>query len=219
MITFNVLTIFPEMINSYFKQGILKRAIEQKKIKLNVLDIREYTKDKHRKVDDIPFGGGTGMVMKPEPIFEAVKALKHKKGEKIILTSASGEIFDQKKAKKLAKTKSITIICGRYEGVDERVAEHLTTDEISIGKYILSGGEIAALTIIDAVSRMVPGVVGKRESVENDSFFKEGQIDYPQYTRPAEYQGMEVPKVLLNGNHKEIKRWRQEQISSRKYNP
>lgn len=216
MIKINVLTIFPEIITEYFKYGILSRACAENIISINVINIRDFAHDKYKKVDDIPYGGGAGMVMKPEPLFEAVASLKLKKNSRVLLTTPAGKLFNQSMAKELAQEEELTIICGRYEGIDERINEALVTDEISTGEYVLSGGELPALTIVDALARMIPGVVGNQASVENDSFYNNNELDYPQYTRPEEYQGMKVPKLLLNGNHKEIDEWRQKQAKARK---
>lgn len=227
---FNILTIFPEMFASYFNESILGRAQEKKLIKFNILNIRDFTTDKHRKTDDSPFGGGPGMVMKVEPIFSAMKTLKKSK-TRIILLSAKGKTFDAKEAKRLSKYKDLTFICGRYEGVDERVAKYLADEELSIGSYVLTGGELPAMVIVDAVSRFVPGVLGKKESLEEESFsFKSKeklgighsdlgiQKEYPQYTRPEVFspkKGVKwaVPKILLSGDHKKIKEWREKNRS------
>lgn len=208
MITFNILTIFPEMITTYCNASILGKAQGKKLIKINILNIRDYSTDKHKKTDDEPFGGGAGMVMLAEPIFKAIESLKLKKDSPVILTTAQGKHFDQKEAKTLAENQEITIICGRYEGIDERVAENLVTHEYSIGDFVITGGELPALVMVDAISRMITGVVGKTESIVNDSFFNDNAFDHPHYTRPADFRGMKVPEVLLNGNHKEIDKWR-----------
>lgn len=205
MLKFFVLTIFPEFFESPLHVSILKRAIEKGLIGVELINIRDFARDKHRKVDDYPYGGGAGMVMKPEPIFEAVdyvnsvtKSLK----KRIILLSPQGKIFNNEIAKELSKEDELIIICGHYEGVDERV-KTLITDEISLGDFVLTGGEIPALAIIDAVSRFIPGVLGSNESAINESF-TDGLLEYPQYTRPEEYRGLRVPEVLLSGNHREI---------------
>ncbi len=204
---FDIITIFPDMFSGFLAAGVLRKAVEKGRIEVAVHDLRDYTRDKHRQVDDRPFGGSPGMVLKPEPIFRAVEAVKKSGKAAICLLSPQGKRFNSKSAKQLAEQDQIIIICGRYEGVDERVAEYLATEEISIGDYILTGGEPAAMVIIDAVSRFIPGVVGKQESVENESF-NQGRLDYPQYTRPREYRGLKVPKLLFSGDHSKIDRWR-----------
>ena len=213
----DILTLFPEMFASPFGCGIFQRAREQGLVSLHTHNIRDYTHDKHRTVDDSPFGGGAGMVLKPEPIFEAVAAVKSALSlpetagvPPVILLSPRGRLFSQPIAEELAKQSHMILICGRYEGVDERVAEHLATDEISIGDYVLGGGELAAMVVIDAVVRLLPGVLGSAESALHDSHTA-GLLGYPQYTRPAVYRGWAVPPVLLSGNHAEIARWRRKQ--------
>ena len=216
MMRFDVLTIFPGMFVGPFGETIIKRAQEKGLVAINVHDIRDYATDKHRTTDDYPFGGGAGMVMKPEPIFSAVRAaLAQARSEgfatsEVILLTPTGRVFDHCVAKELAQREHLALICGRYEGVDERVRELLVTDEISVGDYVLSGGEIPAMVIVDAVTRLVPGVLGAAESAEEESF-AEGLLEYPQYTRPAEFEGLRVPDVLLSGNHAAIARWRREQ--------
>jgi tRNA (guanine37-N1)-methyltransferase len=213
----DVLTLFPEMFQGIFDLGIMKRAIEQKLVSLGVHNIRDYSHDKHHTVDDYPYGGGAGMVLKPEPIFEAVEAIDKKEGTPIILLSPQGRLFTQGVAQELAGHSQLVIICGRYEGVDERVREHLASDEISIGDYVLSGGELAAMVIIESIFRLVPGVLGSEESPLDDSHVG-GLLEYPHYTRPPEYRGWPVPEVLLSGNHAEIRRWRREQSIRRTLN-
>jgi tRNA (guanine37-N1)-methyltransferase len=207
MLTVNILTIFPEVFSAYFSASIIGKAQQKGLIKINVVNIRDYANNKHHKVDDTPFGGGAGMVMMPEPLFACIESLQLPRQAKIILTSPQGTVFTQTEAKKLAKEETLTIICGRYEGIDQRVIDTLVTDEYSIGDYVLTGGELPAMVMLDAISRMVKGVVGKEESVINDSFYN-GLFDYPHYTRPANFRGLEVPAVLQNGNHKEINKWR-----------
>lgn len=208
---FDILTIFPEMFRGPLDFSILKRAQEQGIIQVHVHDLRAFTTDKHHMVDDRPFGGGAGMVFKPEPIFQAVEKLCQAHPEiqarAIILLSPQGRTFNQQEAQRLARMQHLVLICGRYEGVDERVVEHLITDEISIGDYILTGGEIPAMVLVDAVTRLLPGALGHDQSASHDSF-TQGILDCPHYTRPAEYRGMRVPDVLLNGNHQQIERWR-----------
>jgi tRNA (guanine37-N1)-methyltransferase len=213
----DVLTIFPEFFGQVFDFGIIRRAKLAEIVEINVVDIREFTVDKHRMVDDRPFGGGDGMVLKPEPIFAAVEYLlgtsnrdEYPAGTKVVLLSPQGRQFKQAAAKEIAdETNHVVIICGRYEGVDERVNETLVTDEISIGDYVLSGGEPAAIVLVDAIVRLLPNALGSDTSAENDSF-SDGLLDYPHYTRPAEFRGMSVPGILLNGNHAEIEKWRKE---------
>jgi tRNA (guanine37-N1)-methyltransferase len=212
----DVLTIFPEFFREVFDFGIIRRARIAEIVEVNVHDIREYTTDKHRMTDDRPFGGGDGMVFKAEPIFDAIEKLlgttnreEYPPNTRVVLLSPQGRVFKQAIAKEYAnQTNHIVLICGRYEGVDERVNEALVTDELSIGDYVLSGGEPAAIVLIDAITRLLPNALGSETSAENDSF-SNGLLDYPHYTRPAEFRGMRVPEVLLNGNHAEIEKWRQ----------
>ncbi|GAB4340446.1 MAG: tRNA (guanosine(37)-N1)-methyltransferase TrmD [Candidatus Abyssubacteria bacterium] len=204
----DVITLFPGMFPGALSESILGRAIEKGIIQVNVVDLREFCSGKHRQADDKPYGGGAGMVLMAEPIYKAVESLKPANSlRRIILTSAQGVLFDQHMARQLSKENDIVVICGHYEGVDERVASGLATDEISIGDYVLTGGELPALVLIDAVCRLVPGVVGCPESLKQDSF-SDGLLGYPQYTRPAEFRGMEVPAVLISGHHAEIAKWR-----------
>jgi len=211
----DVLTIFPEFFREVFDFGIIRRAKLAGIVEINVHDIREFTTDKHRMVDDRPFGGGDGMVLKPEPIFAAIENLlgtsdrgKYPARTKVVLLSPQGRPFKQAAAEEFADdAERILIICGRYEGVDERVNETLVTDEVSIGDYVLSGGEPAAVVVVDAIVRLLPEALGSETSAENDSF-SSGLLDYPHYTRPAEFRGMRVPDVLLEGNHAEIEKWR-----------
>lgn len=213
----DVLTIFPEFFNEVFDFGIIRRARAAGIVEINVHDIREYTVDKHRMTDDRPFGGGDGMVLKPEPIFAAIEALlgtsdreQYPEGTRIILLSPQGRVFSQPAAREFAEgARRLVLICGRYEGVDERVNEALVTDEVSIGDYVLSGGEPAAVVVTDAIVRLLPNALGSDTSADNDSF-SDGLLDCPHYTRPAEFRGMTVPEVLLNGNHAEIEKWRRE---------
>lgn len=208
MTTFDIITIFPNIFDSYFNESIIGRAVKQDLIKINPIDLRDYTKDKHKSVDDKPYGGGAGMVMMVEPIYKAVKDIK-KKGGKVVLLSAKGKKFDQKMARDFSKLKQLVLICGRYEGVDERVAEHIADEEISIGDYVLTGGELPAMVVVDAVTRLLPGVIDK-ESLKEESFAKTGLVEYPQYTRPEKFREWKVPEVLLSGNHKEIEKWKKE---------
>ncbi len=205
---FDIITIFPEIFSSVFDFGIVRRAVEAKLIEINIHDLRDYTHDRHRQVDDRPFGGGAGMVMKPEPLFRAVEAVTSDSPDaSVALLSPQGRLFDQDLAREYSLKARVVLICGRYEGVDERVVEHLITDEVSVGDFVLSGGEIPAMVVVDAVTRLIPGALGCEQSAERESFVG-GLLDYPQYTRPAAYRGMNVPGVLLSGNHAEIERWR-----------
>ncbi|MBN1913564.1 MAG: tRNA (guanosine(37)-N1)-methyltransferase TrmD [Candidatus Omnitrophica bacterium] len=209
----DIITIFPKMFAPVLNESILKRAQEKKKVRICLHDLRDYTLDKHRKVDDRPFGGGSGMVMNAEPIFRAVERIKAKgkrQKAKVILLCPQGKKFSQNTAKKLARCSRLILICGHYEGVDERVRQRLVDEEISLGDYILTGGELAAMVLIDACSRFIPGVLGDKNSLNFESF--EGNLlEYPQYTRPANFRNMKVPAVLLSGNHKKIEKWRNEQ--------
>lgn len=235
---FDIITIFPEFFGGPLDYGIVRRAREARLIETHVHDLREFTHDRHRTVDDRPFGGGEGMVMKPEPLFEAVESLagdtdaKEPMKTAIVLLSAAGKLFRQETARRFAKLGRIVLLCGRYEGVDERVAEHLATDEISIGDFVLSGGELPAAMVLDAVTRLIPGALGNEDSAVNESFsglheartdgtsstknhksgaVSYGILDFPHYTRPQSFRGWEVPEVLMSGNHEEIRRWRRQQ--------
>ena len=215
----DILTLFPQMFVEPFSFGIFQRAVDNGLVSLRVHNIRDFTHDKHNMADDYPYGGGSGMVMKPEPIFEAVDSIKTGMKDKadnvpVVLLSPQGRMFSQQIAQKLSQHDNLILICGHYEGVDERVSQYLATDEISIGDYVLTGGEIPAMVVIDAVVRLLPGVLGSEESSLDDSH-AHGLLEYPQYTRPAEYRGWSVPEVLLSGNHARIARWRREQIIRR----
>lgn len=242
---FDLITIFPEFFAGPLDHGIVRRARESGIVQVHVQDLREFTKDRHRTVDDRPFGGGEGMVLKPEPLFEAVEKLLGQSmgdsaqervlptGTAVVLLSAAGKIFTQETARRLAKLEHIVLICGRYEGVDERVADHLATEEISVGDYVLSGGELPAAVVLDAVTRLLPGALGNEASTENESFRKleaddsismAGNLsarkarlllDYPHYTRPAEYRGWKVPDVLIGGHHAEVAKWRAQQAAEK----
>ncbi|TSD00809.1 MAG: tRNA (guanine-N(1)-)-methyltransferase [Parcubacteria group bacterium Athens0714_25] len=236
---FDIITIFPEIFNSYFSESILKRAQRENLIKINVHNLRDYTTDKHRTVDDTPYGGGAGMVMMVEPILLAVSSIisnfsskggpalgwqfpiskqfsnsnskiSKPKNTRIILFSAKGKRYTQQDAIRLSQYKNIIMICGRYEGVDERVAEHIADEEISIGDYVLTGGEIPAMVIVDSVSRLLPGVLGNKESTKKESHNEPGDLEHPQYTKPEKFNDWKVPEVLLGGNHAEIEKWRNE---------
>lgn len=219
MLKFDLITIFPDFFREVFEFGIIRRARLAGLVEIEAHDLRRWTSDKHRMVDDRPFGGGDGMVLKPEPIFAAVEELVgtirrdlYKEGTRVVLLSPQGKVLTQAAAKELAENSSqIVLICGRYEGVDERVNEALVTDELSIGDYVLSGGEPAAIVVIDAITRLLPNALGSETSAANDSFSNEdGLLDCPHYTRPPEFCGMRVPEILLGGNHAEIERWRNE---------
>lgn len=213
----DVLTIFPEVVHCGTDYSIVKRAREKGLVSVFVHDLRDFTEDKHRTTDEPPYGGGAGMVMKPEPIFRAVEHIRNKywtDRTRVILLSPQGEIFAQQKAMEFSKCPHMVFICGHYEGVDERVREHLVSDEVSIGDYILTGGELPALVVMDAVIRLVPGVLGAEQSALDESF-SEGLLEYPQYTRPADFQGWRVPDVLLSGHHAEIAKWRRMQSLKR----
>jgi tRNA (guanine37-N1)-methyltransferase len=228
---FDIITIFPEFFRGPLDWGIVRRACEARLIEVGVHDLRKFTHDRHRTVDDRPFGGGEGMVLKPEPIFEAAASLvgpvtgKRPSNIAIVLLSASGKLFRQEMARKFAALERVILICGRYEGVDERVAEHLVTDEVSVGDFVLSGGELPAAMILDAVTRLIPGALGNEGSATNESFSqdtagehkndpvvatsaKRGILDFPHYTRPQNFCGWEVPEILVSGNHEEIRQWR-----------
>jgi len=208
MLRFDIITIFPDMFGPILNESIIKRAQEKKKVSIHVHDLRDYTDDKkHRKVDDRPFGGGPGMVLMAQPLFDAVKAIKGRRKVKVIYTSPAGKPFSQIYAKNLTKAQNLIIICGHYEGIDERVREHLVDEEISVGDYVLTGGELPAMIIVDAVTRLIPGVLGKEESLVHESF-EDNLLEGPQYTRPADFRGKKVPDVLLSGNHQAIEIWR-----------
>lgn len=232
----DVVTIFPAMVRAPLQEGIVARAIARGLLDVRVHDLRDFTTDRHRVVDDVPFGGGPGMVLKPEPLFAAVEAIvaqrsaetaarrgpaeaaenaRRGEGGAIVLTSPDGDRLTHGVAKRLSGLDHLVVLCGRYEGVDERVRAHLATEAISIGDYVLSGGELPALVIVDAVARLVPGVVGDEASVSGDTFARDGLLDFPQYTRPAEFRGWGVPPVLLSGHHAEIAKWRREQALAR----
>ncbi|EKE19032.1 MAG: tRNA (guanine-N(1)-)-methyltransferase [uncultured bacterium] len=234
---FDIITIFPNIFDSYFDESIIKRAKLAGAIEIKTHDLRDYTKDKHRNIDDTPYGGGAGMVMRVEPIYNAVSALKSKfptlptgrqvsnfqsisndqisndkkaqeQKTRVILFSAKGRRYTQKDAHRLAEYDNLIFICGRYEGVDERVAEYVADEEISIGDFVLTGGEIPAMLVIDSITRLLPGVLGNDQSAVEESHSEEGYLEFPQYTKPEEFEGWEVPKILLSGNHGEIEKWR-----------
>ena len=209
----DIITLFPQMFQGIFQESILKRAQQKNIVKINIHNLRDFAIGKHSTVDDYSYGGGAGMVLKSEPIFRAVEKIvgnrKAKYGVHIILLTPQGQTFNQDKAKELSREKHLLFICGHYEGVDERVVENLVTDEVSIGDYVLTGGELPAMVIIDSLVRLLPGVLNKRESFENDSFYQ-GLLDYPHYTRPRRFRGKSVPAILLSGNHNQIKKWRRQ---------
>ncbi|MBI4235680.1 tRNA (guanosine(37)-N1)-methyltransferase TrmD [Candidatus Peregrinibacteria bacterium] len=218
---FDILTIFPKSLNSYLKESIIARAKKAKLIEIHLHDIRTFSKDKHKKVDDIPYGGGAGMVMTPQPLYDAINHVKKFNHGPVIYLSASGKNFKQTDAEKLVKIHAlqkpkngIILICGRYEGIDQRIIDLCIDREISIGNYVLTGGELPAMVVLDAISRLIPGVLGKEKSHEHDSFSKalNRKKEYPHYTRPEKFEGHKVPKVLLSGHHKEIENWRKSHL-------
>ena len=236
---FDIITIFPQIFDSYFSESIIKRAQKKGLIKINVHNLRDYASDKHRKVDDTPYGGGPGMILKAEPIYKSIKFIKSLKSKnektRIILFSAKGKKYTQKDAKRLSNYDNLIFICGRYEGVDERVAKHLADEEISIGDYVLTGGEIPAMVLVDSISRLIPGVLGNINSLKEESFSMDIRLhkasadakfsreikdfekicEYPQYTKPENYKKWKVPEILLSGNHKKIEEWRKKQSKSK----
>jgi tRNA (guanine37-N1)-methyltransferase len=212
----DIVTIFPRMVEALFAEGVVAKGIGAGLLDLRVHDLRDFTDDRHRVVDDVPYGGGPGMVLKAEPLFRAVEKIEHERGkpDTVVLTSPQGRRFTQGEAVRLSRLPHIVVLCGRYEGVDERARQHLATEEISIGDYVLTGGELAAGVIVDAVARLQPGVVGDERSVEAESFAR-GLLDFPHYTRPSEYAGLRVPEVLLSGHHAEIQTWRKRRAVER----
>ena len=213
-ICFDIITIFPNMFSPVLNESMMKRAQEKKKVLINIHDLRDFTKDKHRKVDDRPFGGGPGMVMTAQPIIDAVKKIKGRRKVKVILLCPAGKPLTQQKAKRLSKVKNLILICGHYEGVDERVQSEVVDESLSIGDFVLTGGELPAMILVDCITRLVPGVLGTAESLDNESF-ERNMLDYPHYTRPADFRGKRVPNVLLSGNHNAIKMWRKAQALGR----
>jgi tRNA (guanine37-N1)-methyltransferase len=211
-VTFHLLTIFPDFFTGPLNHGVVARAIESGLIHLKIHNLRDWTIDRHKTVDDRPFGGGEGMLLKPDPLFQAVETVLPERSEttRVVLLSAQGARFDQAAARRLSAYSEILLICGRYEGVDERVAEHLADEELSIGDFVLSGGELAAAVVVDTVSRLSPGVLGNGDSAIFESFSEPALLDCPQYTRPAEFRGWKVPEVLLSGNHEQIRIWRRQ---------
>jgi len=211
---FDIITIFPDIFNSYFSESLISRGQKKKLIKVNIHNLRDWTSDKHKTVDDKPFGGGLGMVMKVEPIFKAVKKIKKGKKTKVVLFTPRGKKFNQKTAYQFSKLDQLILICGRYEGVDERVAKHIADIELSIGDYDLMGGELPAMIVIESVSRLIPGVLGKKELLKQRITREKGFIEYAQYTRPEVFNKWQVPKVLLSGNHKKIEEWKKKHRST-----
>ena len=209
----DVITVFPQMFEGIIQESILKRAQQKNIVKINIHNLRDFALDKHSIVDDYSYGGGVGMVLKPEPIFRAVEKIlssgKGKRRARIILLTPQGQTFNEAKAKELSQEEHLLFICGHYEGVDERVRENLITDEVSVGDYVLTGGELPAMVIIDSLVRLLPGVLSKKESFENDSFYQ-GLLDYPHYTRPRRFRGKSVPALLLSGNHSRIRKWQRQ---------
>lgn len=219
MMKIDILSLFPEMFEGVLHTSMMKKAQEKEAVEFNVTDFRDYSENKHRKVDDYPYGGGAGMVLKPEPIFSAVEAVTEgvQAKPRIVLLCPQGERFSQEKAEEFAREEHLIFICGHYEGYDERIREELVTDEVSLGDFILTGGEIAAMAVVDSVVRLLPEVLGNADSPVLDSF-STGLLEHPQYTRPANFRGMEVPEVLLSGNHAKIEEWREEQSVIRTFN-
>jgi len=215
-VIFHVLTIFPAFFQGPFEHGVIKRARDSGALEIRIHNLRDWTSDRHKTVDDRPFGGGEGMLLKPEPVFLAAESILPQRGaeRKIVLLSAQGRLFDQTLANRFSGLAELLLICGRYEGVDERVAEHLADAEVSIGNYVLSGGELAAAVVVDAVARLLPGVLGNESSAVFESFQEAGHaagvLDCPQYTRPADFRGWKVPEILLGGNHEQIRQWRRQ---------
>jgi tRNA (guanine37-N1)-methyltransferase len=207
---FRILTIFPDFFHGPFQHGVVANAAQSGLIEIHIHDLRNWTHDRHRTVDDRPFGGGEGMLLKPAPIFEAVESIwpERTPDQRLVLLSAQGQRFTQETARRFSTFKELFLICGRYEGVDERVAEHLADEELAIGDFVLSGGEIGAALVVDCVARLLPGVLGNQDSAIQESFSEPGLLDCPQYTRPAEYRGWTVPDILLSGNHEQIRQWR-----------
>jgi len=214
---FNIVTIFPEMFSSPFKESIIKRAVERRIVEINIYDLRNFTHDRHKVTDDYPYGGGAGMMMKPEPLAKAIEELNRESKSRVILMTPQGDRLTQSRVKKMSQENRLTILCGRYEGIDERIRAHFVDDEISIGDYILTGGEIPAMVLVDAIVRLIPGVLGDEASTEEDSF-SYSLLEYPQYTRPENFRGFKVPDVLLSGNHEKIRRWRRKESLKRTYN-
>lgn len=211
---FDILTLFPILFFSYLQDSILKRAIEKGFIRIYFHNIRDFSKNKHKQVDDTPYGGGHGMVIMCQPVFDCIESVKKQNKGPVIYLTPQGKIFTQNKAERLSTVKEIILLCGRYEGIDQRICDSIIDEEISIGNYVLTGGELPAMVLVDATSRLIPGVLGKNESMEEDSFSKKlnRKKEYPSYTKPANFRSLKVPKVLLSGNHKEIEKWRMKHL-------
>lgn len=210
---FHIMTLFPEIFNSYMDESIMKRAVEKGIIEVHIYNIRDFSNNKHKKVDDYPFGGGAGMVMTPQPIYDTYKHIittHNINNPSVIYLTPKGKVYNQSIAKQLSLKEDIILLCGHYEGIDERIIDLIVTDEISIGDYVLTGGELPALIMIDSISRLIPGVLNQEESFEEESF-KDNLLEYPHYTRPRDFEGLKVPEVLLSGNHKKIDEWRREE--------
>ncbi|HBG2138189.1 tRNA (guanosine(37)-N1)-methyltransferase TrmD [Clostridioides difficile] len=210
---FHIMTLFPEIFNSYMDESIMKRAVEKGIIEVHIYNIRDFSNNKHKKVDDYPFGGGAGMVMTPQPIYDTYKHIittHNINNPSVIYLTPKGKVYNQSMAKQMSLKEDIILLCGHYEGVDERIIDLIVTDEISIGDYVLTGGELPALIMIDSISRLIPGVLNQEESFEEESF-KDNLLEYPHYTRPRDFEGLKVPEVLLSGNHKKIDEWRREE--------
>lgn len=210
---FHIMTLFPEIFNSYMDESIMKRAVEKGIIEVHIYNIRNFSNNKHKKVDDYPFGGGAGMVMTPQPIYDTYKHIittHNINNPSVIYLTPKGKVYNQSMAKQMSLKEDIILLCGHYEGIDERIIDLIVTDEISIGDYVLTGGELPALIMIDSISRLIPGVLNQEESFEEESF-KDNLLEYPHYTRPRDFEGLKVPEVLLSGNHKKIDEWRREE--------
>ncbi|MDY6506487.1 tRNA (guanosine(37)-N1)-methyltransferase TrmD [Clostridioides difficile] len=210
---FHIMTLFPEIFNSYMDESIMKRAVEKGIIEVHIYNIRDFSNNKHKKVDDYPFGGGAGMVMTPQPIYDTYKHIittHNINNPSVICLTPKGKVYNQSMAKQMSLKEDIILLCGHYEGIDERIIDLIVTDEISIGDYVLTGGELPALIMIDSISRLIPGVLNQEESFEEESF-KDNLLEYPHYTRPRDFEGLKVPEVLLSGNHKKIDEWRREE--------
>ncbi len=213
---FSVITIFPEMIRQFCAHGLLEKALQKGLLEIDVHDLRTFAANKHRKVDDRPLGGGAGMVLMPQPLFDAIDRVRGTEPGRVVLFSAYGGPLTQRKVKELATWRHLILVCGRYEGVDQRVIDSRIDEEISLGEYVLMGGEVAAEATIEAVSRMIPGVVGNPDSVTGDSYYQDDQLAFPQYTQPREFRGLAVPEVLLSGHHREIEAWRRANMKKRR---
>lgn len=212
---FDICTLFPDMLTSYIDESILKRARDEGLLEIHFHNIRDYSKDKHKKVDDTPYGGGAGMLMTPQPLYDCITAVKKVNGGPVIFMTPQGQKLTHTRTKRLARSNdSLILLCGRYEGIDQRIRDLLIDEELSIGNYVLTGGELAAMVVIDAVSRFIPGVLGDKDSAEEDSFSRSfaGKKEYPQYTKPAKFKGLEVPEVLRSGNHAKIEAWRKKHL-------